>query len=66
MTSEDTETYADGWAPRGIRVVLADDEEIRHCTHCDRYRDDDPLAHPSCLIVKKRRAAPADQRQEEG
>jgi hypothetical protein len=43
----------DGWAPRGIRVELADDEEIRHCSHCDRYSDDNPLAHPSCLIVKK-------------
>jgi hypothetical protein len=41
----------DGW-PRGIKVVLAEDEEIRHCAHCDRYDDDNPLAHPSCLIVK--------------
>jgi hypothetical protein len=50
------EQWSDGWARRGIRVALADDEEVRHCAHCDRYNDDDPLAHPSCLIVKKRGA----------
>lgn len=43
----------DDWAPRGIKVELAEDETIRHCTHCDRYNDDNPLAHPSCIIVKK-------------
>lgn len=57
MTQQDRERVdgrkIDGWAPRGIRVVLGPDEAIRHCAHCDRYDDDDPFAHPSCLIVKQ-------------
>ncbi len=42
----------DAW-PRGIKVTLADDEEIVHCVHCDRYADASPLAHPACLVIKK-------------
>lgn len=47
----------DEW-PRGIKVMLGDDEEIIHCVHCDRYADASPLAHPACLIVKKGASRP--------
>ena len=37
------------WAPvrAGLSAVPL---VVVHCAHCDRYRDEDPNGHPSCLL----------------